>query len=187
MRDKDEDTVVTFGVDDTTKAAGMRSYDVKGTHTTFQTKDGQRSTCTTGFQENIAHTAAAAAESMQFTMDVLGILAGTDGGMMKEMIGFWMSDRALDVDPSLEKPGVEPRRRLKCYAHITLCMCIDEAIEKVLKDHELRIGLSRLLEVQSTRFNIAGRGASILTLGPGSNCHCKNALSLSCQGHHFTV
>jgi len=182
MRDKDEDTVVTFGVDDTTKAAGMRSYDVKGTHITFQTKDGQRSTYTTGFQENIAHTAAAAAESMQFTMDVLGILAGTDGDMMKEMIDFWMSDRASDVDPSLEKLGVEPRRRLKCCAHIILC--IDEAIEKVLKDHELRIGLSKLLEVQSTRFNIAGRGASILTLGQIaiakmlSPSHAKDTISL---------
>ena len=182
MRDKDEDTVVTFGVDDTTKAAGMRSYDVKGTHITFQTKDGQRSTYTTGFQENIAHTAAAAAESMQFTMDVLGILAGTDGDMMKQMIDFWMSDRASDVDPSLEKLGVEPRRRLKCCAHIILC--IDEAIEKVLKDHELRIGLSKLLEVQSTRFNIAGRGASILTLGQIaiakmlSPSHAKDTISL---------
>ena len=163
VHDKDDDTVITWGCDDGSKAAGVRTYDVKASHVTVQKKGEERRTFTAGFLENISHTAENAAMSMQFTLDVLGLLAGVSGEDIKHNIDFWMADRASDVDPSLEKLGIPARRRLKCCAHIILC--IDEALEKVFKDREQRVGLSKLLEVQSSRFNIAGRGSSILTLG----------------------
>lgn len=75
-----------------------------------------------------------------------------------------MSDRASDVDPCLDVLGVPEERRAKCCAHILLC--VDEALEKVVKAHEQKIGVGKLLHVKSSRFRLPERGgSSILTLG----------------------
>ena len=50
--DKSDDQVVTFGADDTTKAAGHTKFDAKATNITVAGKNRQRQTLTTGFTEN---------------------------------------------------------------------------------------------------------------------------------------
>ena len=52
------DNVVTVGLDDTTKAAGHKLYDVKADHITISGPDVPCKTMTTGCTENISHSGA---------------------------------------------------------------------------------------------------------------------------------
>ena len=69
--------------------------------------------------------------------------------------------------------------------------CIDEACDKVFREHEGRIGFSKLLEVQSTRWNIASKSTSVLTLvqiacsKPLSPSHANGTISLYPQFVEF--
>ena len=49
------DNVITVGLDDTTKAAGHKMYDIKADHITVHGPEGKKS-LTTGFMENISHS-----------------------------------------------------------------------------------------------------------------------------------
>jgi len=55
MMNKD-DQVVTVGVDDTTKAAGRRLFNVKTDHITVAGPNESQKNFTTGYVENISHS-----------------------------------------------------------------------------------------------------------------------------------
>ena len=164
LEDRGDDVVATFGFDDTRKAAGHRVHDVKTSHITLRSTDDPlyRQTFTLGLLANIKHTGKAGGESLRHSFKGLGVLCGTDQQEVQDLFDFFQSDRGPDADPTLDELGIDADRRLKCCPHMLLC--IDEALDKVFREHEGRIGFSKLLEVQSTRWNVASKSTSILTL-----------------------
>jgi hypothetical protein len=56
LMEKDTDTVVTCGIDDTKKAAGHKVHDVKTDCITFGRADGTTQSYTTGFLENASRS-----------------------------------------------------------------------------------------------------------------------------------
>ena len=50
------DNLVTVGLDDTTKAAGHKLYDIKADHITVKGPNQNRKSFTTGYAENISHS-----------------------------------------------------------------------------------------------------------------------------------
>ena len=65
-----EDNIVTVGLDDTTKAAGHRCYDVKADHITIAGPSGKRKSLTTGYVENVSHSGKDGAEAYEFKTEV---------------------------------------------------------------------------------------------------------------------
>jgi hypothetical protein len=183
LKHKPGSVVSTLGVDDATKAAGHKTYDVKATHLTLKDKDtGNRDVYTTGYMENSSHSPEAAAENMQCTIEMLAILGHCTPDEIKDALDFWMSDRAADVDPTLDILGVEEKKRIKCCAHILLC--IDEAIEKVIRRKERKIGTGKLLHVPNAKFDAEHMKGSVLMSGQIalakmlSPSHAKEGVSL---------
>ena len=183
LKNKPDDLVATMGFDDGKKAAGHRIFDIKATHLTMKnTTTGLRENYTTGYLANANHTPAAAAENLQCTINMLAILAGCTPDEIKDALDFWMSDRAGDVEPTLDFLGIEDAKRIKCCAHILLC--IDEAIEKVLKGKERKIGIASLFFVSNAKFNLAHFKGSVLMAGQIaltkmlSPSHAKDSMSL---------
>jgi hypothetical protein len=72
------DNVVTVGLDDTTKAAGHKLYDVKADHITNSGPRMPRKTMTTGYTENVSHSAADGAASYELKLKCLAVLADCD-------------------------------------------------------------------------------------------------------------
>jgi hypothetical protein len=99
-----------------------------------------------------------------------------------EIIDCFVGDRAQDMEVALDKLGIPENKRLKCTPCILLC--IDECIDKVFRQHESSIGFSKLLTVPSSRFNVASKSTSVLTLAliafskPLSPSHAPNSVSL---------
>ena len=129
LKHKPDSVVATLGLDDATKAAGYKTYDVKASHLTLKSKDTEkRDVYTTGYMENASHSPEDAAANIKCTIEMLAILAGCTQDEIKDSLDFWMSDRAGDVEPTLDILGVEKNKRIRCCAHILLC--IDEAINR---------------------------------------------------------
>ncbi|XP_013414654.1 uncharacterized protein LOC106176709 [Lingula anatina] len=158
-----EDSIVTVGLDDTTKAAGHRRYDVKADHITIAGPSGKRTTLTTGYVENVSHSGEDGAKAYEFKLKCLAILANSTVDELKSEIDFWMTDRAADCEVLLQTLGVDPSKILKCCAHIILG--IDHAIDKVFKNTEQKIGIHQLLEVSAGEKVFLSPGSSIHTLG----------------------
>lgn len=91
-----EESVVTVGIDHTTKAAGQKLYDVKTDHITVCGSNQPRETFTTGFSENISHSGVDGARAYETKLKCLAALSNSSVDEMKESIDFWMSDRAGD-------------------------------------------------------------------------------------------
>ena len=51
-----DELVITIGLDDTTKAAGHKSYDIKTDHITIKGDSEQKKILTTGYIENLSHS-----------------------------------------------------------------------------------------------------------------------------------
>jgi len=136
-----EDQVVTVGVDDTTKAAGRRLYDVKTDHIAVAGPSKSRRTFTTGYVENVSHSGHAAA-AYDMKLKVLAVLSDTKVDEVKESIDFWMTDRAGDWNVMLDQLGVKEEKKLKCTAHVILGA--DNATDKVFQDVEQSIGVEKL-------------------------------------------
>ena len=123
-----------------------------------------------------------AAGNIKCTIEMLAILAGYTQDEIKDSLDFWMSDRAGDVEPTLDILGVEKNKRIKCCAHILLC--IDEAIEKVIKRKERKIGVGKLLHVPNAKFDAEHMKGSVLLSGQIalakmlSPSHAKEGVSL---------
>ena len=164
LKDRGDDVVATFGFDDTRKAAGFRVHDVKTSHISLRSVADPlyRQTFTLGLLANVKHTGTAGGESLRHSFKGLGVLCGEGQQEVQDLFDFFQSDRGPDADPALDELGIDADRRLKCCPHMLLC--IEEAVDKVFREHEGRIGVSKLLEVQSTRWNVASKSTSILTL-----------------------
>ena len=67
--------MVTAGLDDTTKAAGRKLYDVKADHITISSPDVPRKTMTTGYTENISHSGADGAAVYELKLKCLAVFS----------------------------------------------------------------------------------------------------------------
>jgi hypothetical protein len=185
LRDKPEETVVTCGTDDGTKAAGNKMFDVKNTHFTLKAEGEARSTYSTGYLENCSHSSGDAARSMDTTFTILGALSGISKEEAKESIDFWQGDRAKEVTPSLHKIGVGDTQITKCNAHIILAF--DDAMIKIFCQREGEIGINNLYCVPSAKFKQRGGRTCIFVLGQIallkclSPSHAKESISLYVQ------
>ena len=74
-----------------------------------------------------------------------------------------MVDRAADNEVLLRALGVDPSKILKCCAHIILG--VDHAIDKVYRDTEQKIGVTKLLPVTAGENIFTSPSSSIHTLG----------------------
>ena len=168
-----EDNIVTVGLDDTTKAAGHRRYHVKADHITLAGPSGEKRSLTTGYTENASHTGKDGAAAYEFKLKCLAILANSTVDELKSEIDFWMTDRAADCEVLLKELGVDPRKILKCSAHIILG--VDHAIDKVFKNTEQKIGIQNLLEITAgEKIFIISR---ILHSHPGFDSHSQTAVT----------
>ena len=161
---KDTADIVTLGFDDTTKAAGVRIYDVKTTNISIKGDTGGRKTFTTGFTPNLSHSGADQAKTLTFNLQSLAILAGDNTSVdeIKSQIDFWMSDRVADTDVTLAELEVDKEKILKCSAHPILA--IDEAINKVMLEVETNIGREKLIGQNCGSFAFQSK-SSIVILG----------------------
>ena len=158
-----EDYVVTVGLDDTTKAAGHKTYDIKTDHITMKGNSQPKKTFTTGYIENLSHSGDDGAAAYNHKLKCLSILADCSVEDLKGQIDFWMSDRGSDLDVLLENLGVDEEKRLKCCAHVILC--IDNAIDKVFKNTEQMVGVQKILKLSAGEEIFKSPGSSIHTLG----------------------
>ena len=163
LLNKDEGDVITIGLDDTTKAAGHKSFDVKTDHITVIGPSKSRITMTTGYQENLSHTGLDGARAYELRLKMLSVLAECSVDDLKSEIDFWITDRAGDCSVLLEKLGVESDKILKCSAHLILG--IDHAIDKVFRTTEQKIGVHKLLEISAGHKAFTSSSSSIHTLG----------------------
>ena len=161
----DGNTVLTFGSDDTKKAAGHKTMDVKTGHITMVSSDGvknTRETFSTGYLENISHSGGDSAAGVEVWLTQMSILTDVPYQELLDMFDFWMNDRAGDSDASLDELGISPEKRLKCNAHILLC--IDQALDKVFKDLETTFGVQKLIGLGAS-YVFSGGANSIWYLG----------------------
>ena len=156
-----KDAVLTWGTDDTVKKAGNRLHDSKTSHITLQGPGTPRQTFTTGFDPNISHTGADSAYSLNTKLEMLAVLTSQTPDHLKNLIDFWIGDRADDVTKALEILGVESKKVLRCSAHITLGA--DTAVDKVFKMFENQIGVQNLIELTAGQSNFMNNN-SVFTM-----------------------
>ena len=104
--------VITVGLDDTTKAAGHKMYDIKADHITVHGPEGKKS-LTTGFMENISHSGEDSAATYKEKLKILEILGDSTLGEIKNEVDFWMSDRAGDNETFRESMTI-PESKILC-------------------------------------------------------------------------
>ena len=159
---KEKETVVTLGLDDTTKAAGNKVHDVKTTHFTIQGPNRKRENLTTGFHENASKAGKEASKQMSSVFKMLAALAECSEGEIKDAIDFFIADRAGDVRVMLRELGIEYEKMLKCTTHIILSC--DYVMDKVFKQNECDIGVNNLLHVSAGTQHFCGPSTSIFTI-----------------------
>ena len=103
------------------------------------------------------------AKAYEFKLKCLAILSNSTVDEVKSAIDFWMTDRAGECDSLLQNLGVEQSKMLKCSAHIILG--IDNAIDKVYRNFEQKIGVQKLLDVTGGEKIFMSPSNSIHTLG----------------------
>ncbi|ESO92790.1 hypothetical protein LOTGIDRAFT_162271 [Lottia gigantea] len=176
------DDVITVGLDDTTKAAGHRLFDIKTDSITITQASGEKRLLTTGYLENASHAGKAGAEAYNFNLQCLAILAGSSVDEIKSNIDFWMTDRAADCSKMLTILGIEPAKFLKCCAHLLLC--IDHSIDKTFRDTEQITGFDKLINaskiLHSTSYSLHTLGLIALAklMSPS---HASHSVSLHNQ------
>ena len=138
-----ENETVTYGVDDTIKAAGFKRYDVKTNHVTIEDENKNRETFTSGFYQNASHKGKDAAETVQHDLAKMAVVTNTTYREILDHFQFFMTDRAGDSDVMLDELGIDETKRLKCNAYVLLV--VDVALDKVFRDVETLIGVSNLI------------------------------------------
>ena len=156
------DNVITVGLDDTTKAASHKMYDIKADHITVHGSEGKKS-LTNGFMENISHSGEDSAATYEKKLKIFEILGDFTLDEIKNKIDFWMSDRAGDNETFRESMAIPESKNLKCCAHIKLG--VDNACDKVLREAKQRIGVHNLISVKVREKAFTSSGSSIHTLG----------------------
>ena len=139
---RSHDGVITFGFDDTIKAAGKLVHDCKVTNITVDDSGEKRKSFTTGFTPNLTHSGDNQTETVKHILEQLAILVNCDVQEFVHLIDFWMSDRSGDSDVILENLNIDEERILKCNAHIILC--IDERINSTLLSIENKVLISEV-------------------------------------------
>ena len=185
---RENERVVTFGSDDTVKAAGKKKYDIKTGHITIIGENKERETFTTGFHENPAHTGVEAAKTVKHDIVKMAVLTNNSYEDMLGYIDFFMSDRAGDGEVMCNELKIEKKKRLKCNAHPLLA--VENAMDKVFKDMETKIGVSKLISAGASHcFNAPknsvwylGLIALAKLLSPS---HAKESISLYCEYQGF--
>ena len=86
LTDKD-DNVIAIGLDDTTKAAGHKMYDIKADHITVHGPEGKKS-LTTGFMENISHSGEDSAVTYEEKLKILAILGDSTLDEIRNEVDF---------------------------------------------------------------------------------------------------
>lgn len=176
-----QDKVVTVGLDDTTKAAGRKFYDVKTDHITV-TSETERKILTTGYVENVSHAGAEGATAYKYKLQTLAILTNSTCDEILEAFDFWMTDRAGDCSTLVEALGITDDKVLKCSAHLILA--VDHACDKVFRNVEQKIGIQQLLKLSAGDKVFNSPGSSVHTLGQIaitkllSPSHAANSVSL---------
>ena len=144
---KEGDSVVTWGTDDTIKKAGHRVFDSKSNHITVNGPNIEKQTFTTGFDPNLSHKGSDSAFSINTKLKMLAVLASSSVEDIKAQINFWMGDRADDVTKAFELLEIESGRVLRCSAHISVGA--DNAINKVFKLFENTVGIQNLITLNA--------------------------------------
>lgn len=183
IKNQEKDETVTCCHDDTTKAAGHKRFDVKCIEFVFKNPTASSETLSAGLMANASHSGEDSAAAIRKVYQMMAILTGGDSAQeLIDITTFFMSDRGGEVNKTHEELNVDSSKWLKCNAHITLA--VDEAVDKIFREYEQTLGFSNLLEIQSTRFNGASRGKSVLQLAQIalakllSPSHAANSISL---------
>ena len=168
---KKSSDIITYGFDDTTKAAGFRLFDVKTDHITINSAEMEKETLTTGFTPNLSHSGQDQTTSVKFKLQTLAVLAGEDTTLQDiiDNLDFWISDRSADCDVVLDELGIDDQNILKCNGHVVLT--VDDAVDHVLKDIEAQVGRDKLAG-DGLAFNKFKSKSSIATLGLIAICKC---------------
>ena len=146
MKTRSEGGVVTFGCDDTKKLAGNQTFDVKtGQITCKNIEEGKKTskTFSLGFSENISHSGENSACTVNTWLRQMSSLVDLDSDELLGCIDLFITDRAGDSDKMLDQLGIAGSDRLKCNAHILLC--ISQALDTVFKNYETNMGLKNLI------------------------------------------
>ena len=96
-----------------------------------------------GFEENLSHKASDGAETIKNMLSRIAVLIGVSYEEFLDLMDYSMTDRGGDVDALLDELGLPKEDRMKCNAHILLC--IDSSLNKVSKDFEVKVGVENLL------------------------------------------
>ena len=158
-----EDSIITVGTDDTTKAAGHKLYNVKADHITIKGPGKKRRVLTTGYSETVGHSGEENAKTYNQKLKYLAVLGETSLDDIKEQIDFWMNDRATDCKTMMDCLNVDPDKILKCTAHIILGA--DHSCDSVFKKTEQKVGVQKLLKITAGQKAFSSPKSSILTLG----------------------
>ena len=157
------ENVVTVGLDDTSKAAGHKLYNVKADNITIAGEGSKRKTFTTGLSEIASHEGKEHAKVYEQKLKCLAVLSETTVIELKDFIDFWMSDRAGDNATMFSHLGIDEERVLKCCAHIILG--IDNAADRRFRIAEQKIGVQKLLNISAGQKAFCSPSTSIHTLG----------------------
>ena len=158
----------TLHFDDTMKKSGSKMFDTKTVLITTAVQDEEKGEKTKkshslGFVENLSHKAADGAESIKNMLSRVAVLIGVPYDEFLQLMDYSMTDRGGDVDALLDELGIDPNNRLKCNAHILLC--IDASLNKVLKDLEIKAGVQNLLGQGLESTHVLSSSESVWTLG----------------------
>ena len=77
---KSQETVITWGFDDTTKAGGNKVFDIKASNITLDGDGMDRHTFTMGFTPNISHSGQDQGTTMKYSLQTLAILIRDEMG-----------------------------------------------------------------------------------------------------------
>ncbi|ESO85476.1 hypothetical protein LOTGIDRAFT_154967 [Lottia gigantea] len=142
---KDEsESVVTVGLDDTTKAAGHKFFDIKTDYLTIAGPNHDRKSFTTGYIEYVSHSGKDGARAYGMKLQCLATLSNSTVDEIKSHIDFWICDRASDCKVLLENLDIALEKTLKCTAHVVLG--VDYAIDKVFRNTEQHIDVQNLID-----------------------------------------
>ena len=174
------DKIITYGTDDSIKAAGVAKHDIKTSRLTLVSGDKKRITFSTGFVKNRSHKGEDSAKVVKFDLERLAILSGTTYQEIESLVDFFMTDRDHSSDAMLDELEISQDRRLKCNAHIVLA--VENCVDKVLRDCETKLGRENLVGPGAA--HVFNSTSSIWNLGLValakllSTSHCKESISL---------
>ena len=101
--------MVTYGTDDTVKAAGHTRWDVKTAHITIIDREKNRESFSSGFCENMSHSGEKSAHVIKNDIAKMAILTESSYEEMLSYMDFFMSDRASNVTKTLNALGIKER------------------------------------------------------------------------------